>query len=94
MPKMHDLKTWPGPFRDIKAGRKTFEYRRDDRDYQEGDSLRLREWTPDSGYSGDEVVVSVPHLIRGPDFGIAAGFVCMSVCLETVAVGLRQAMVR
>ena len=42
MPKMHDLKTWPGPFRDIKAGRKTFEYRRDDRDYRGMSSHGLR----------------------------------------------------
>ena len=79
---IRELKTWPGPFRDIKSGRKTFEYRRDDRHYEEGDDLLLREWSPDSGYTGDEILVSVPHLIRGPDFGIAPGFVCMSIKLR------------
>ena len=76
---LHELKTWPGPFRDVKAGRKTFEYRRNDRDFNEGDDLLLREWAPDSGYSGQEILVSVGHLVRGPDFGIADGFVCMSI---------------
>lgn len=78
---LHELKTWPGPFKDIKRGIKTFEYRKDDRGYQEGDDLLLREWMPDVGYSGDETLVAVPHLIRGPDFGIRSGFVCMSIKL-------------
>ena len=78
---LHELKTWPAPFRDIKRGLKTFEYRKNDRDYQEGDDLLLREWAPDSGYTGAEALVSVPHLIRGPDFGIRDGFVCMSIKL-------------
>lgn len=42
----HELKTWPDPFAAIVSGRKRFEYRRDDRGYAIGDSLRLREWTP------------------------------------------------
>lgn len=84
---LHELKTWTGPFKDIKAGRKTFEYRRDDRGYEAGDDLLLREWAEDSGYSGEELLVSVPHLIRGPDFGIPAGFVCMSIKPEETVSG-------
>ncbi len=47
MPAIHDLKCWPGDFAAIEAGTKTHEARRDDRGFAVGDTLRLREWTPD-----------------------------------------------
>jgi hypothetical protein len=40
----HELKTTPGPFQAIWEGRKTFEIRYDDRGYQTGDKLDLREF--------------------------------------------------
>lgn len=43
---IHDLKTWPEPFAAVVAGDKTHEARKNDRDYQVGDVLRLREFKP------------------------------------------------
>lgn len=43
----HTLKTWPAYFQGIVEGFKTFEIRWDDRGYQAGHQLRLREWNPD-----------------------------------------------
>ena len=47
----HDLKTWPAYFRPIWDGEKTFEIRYDDRGFQRGDVVILREW--DRGNSCD-----------------------------------------
>lgn len=79
-PIEHELKTWRGPFQAMKAGLKGFEYRKDDRDYREGDTLWLRE-TEDGGeiYTGDELRRSVTYCLRGPLFGVPAGYVIMSV---------------
>jgi hypothetical protein len=41
---VHELKSWPEFFSAIETGEKTFELRRNDRNYQVGDVLVLREW--------------------------------------------------
>ena len=82
MHRTHDLKTWPEPFVALAEGRKRFEYRRDDRGYQVGDSLRLRQWVNDAVggyYTGAEVRARVVYIARGPDFGIPDGFCVMSL---------------
>jgi len=73
----HDLKIWPQFFKPVSEGRANFQFRRNDRDYQEGDTLRLREWEPPTGllgatpgrYTGREVVVRVTYIMRVFDFG-------------------------
>lgn len=45
-PKTHDLKCWAEPFGDVASGRKKFEVRINDRDYQVGDTFRLHRWDP------------------------------------------------
>lgn len=42
----HTLKTWPPYFNDVLLGRKTFECRFDDRGFNEGHKLILKEWLP------------------------------------------------
>lgn len=43
----HDLKVWPVYFERLLDGTKTFDVRKDDRNYQAGDILILREWQPE-----------------------------------------------
>ena len=43
----HYLKTWPQFYKEVEAGNKTFELRKNDRDYKVGDVLVLQEYNPD-----------------------------------------------
>jgi hypothetical protein len=45
-PRIHHLKTWPVFFQPIRDGSKTFEIRKNDRDFQIGDILILEEFDP------------------------------------------------
>jgi len=42
----HNLKTWPSYFNEVLSGEKTFEIRRNDRQFQVGDLLILEEYIP------------------------------------------------
>jgi len=44
---VHELKTLPKFFKEVVEGRKPFEVRKDDRDYQVGDLLKLNEFDPE-----------------------------------------------
>lgn len=82
----HDLKIWPSFFDDVVSGRKTWEVRRvDDRRFEAGDTIRLREWDPGTGtYTGRETEVRVTYVISLGAIG-AVGFVGMSIERETRA---------
>lgn len=41
---MHNLKIWPEYFKEVESGQKNFEYRLNDRDFKQGDSITLHEW--------------------------------------------------
>jgi Domain of unknown function (DUF3850) len=84
----HELKTDTIPFKQVENGSKTFEIRKDDRGFAVGDVLQLRE-TRYSGqgmasgepleYTGRVCTVGVRHIMRGPIYGLADGWVVMSI---------------
>ena len=84
----HELKIWPEYFEAIIAGTKTFDLRKNDRDFQVGDILWLREWHPNGHYySGRETMQRVtyilPHLPMAgcaATFGLQPGHVVMAIC--------------
>ena len=47
----HSLKILPIYFKEVVAGRKNFEVRKNDRNYQPGETVTLNEWDPNYGYS-------------------------------------------
>lgn len=81
----HQLKTWTYHFQAIKKGIKTFEIRKNDRDFRVGDTLILEEYFPDAGeYGCDSIAVNVTHILAHDDFpdGIKPGYVVMSIQIE------------
>lgn len=82
--KVHNLKTWPEPFAAIADGRKTFEFRDNDRGFEAGDVLVLAEWNPnkEDGYTGYQIAKFVSYILRGPAFGLPEGKVIMSLSDE------------
>ncbi len=80
MSKIHALKTWPEPFEAVRAGRKTFEYRLNDRDFQVGDCLVLQEYNPEyDSLTRECVSMRVVYIAAGGKFGIPPKYCVMSV---------------
>lgn len=70
-PKTHNLKTWPGPFRQVKMGLKKYEVRKADRDFAVGDVLILQEWDNDAlTYTGDSLRARVVAMTSPGNFGL------------------------
>ena len=75
----HRLKCWPEYFQALKMGLKTFELRKDDRNFQVGDILVLEEYLPDEGrYTGDELRFSVTYKLSN-FVGIEPGYCVLGV---------------
>jgi hypothetical protein len=85
----HRLKTYPGQFRAVKRGDKRYEIRQDDRGFAEGHRLLLQEWDAEDEYTGDELMVLVTYLSRGPDHGLPRGMVVMSISLITMPIHVK-----
>ena len=87
----HEVKCWPEYFEAVRDGRKPFDLRFDDRGYRVGDRLRLREWSPEKGYTGRELSESITYILAGPFFnpthdkvtpGLASGWVILGFGVE------------
>lgn len=77
--KIHSLKTWPYYFEKILTGEKNFEVRKDDRNFQVGDTLILQEYKPGFGYTDHEIAKEVTYKLSGGEFGIEKGFCVLSI---------------
>jgi len=77
----HVLKTWPVFFADVEAEAKTFEIRKNDRNFQVGDILRLAEYDPKrKAYTGRECRVVVDYTVCLDGLpGMPDGFIGMSI---------------
>ena len=71
---IHAIKTRPPYFDDVISGKKQFEIRLNDREYQEGDYLALNEWEQTSSvggrYTGRSCLVYVDYILYGAGLGI------------------------
>ena len=77
---VHTLKTWIEYFEEVLMGHKTFEIRKNDRDFKVGDMLILREWDNSKEiFTGRSIAVNVIYILKGGSFGLEDGFVIMSI---------------
>jgi hypothetical protein len=85
---IHELKTHPQYFSMVFAGTKKFEVRKNDRNYQLGDELLLKEFVPegyyedgtsDEHYTGRILHRRIDYILHGGQFGIENGYVVMSL---------------
>jgi ParB family chromosome partitioning protein len=77
--KVHELKCWPEYFEDVASGRKPFEVRKKDRDFREGDEIRLREFLPNiKQYSGSDTWLEITKLWESVA-GLEPGYCIMAV---------------
>jgi hypothetical protein len=78
--KIHELKTWPEYFA-VAGDDKRFELRKDDRGFEVGDFLLLKEFDPSTNeYTGKKKIMVVDSIFRNiPKFGLMDGYCIMSV---------------
>jgi hypothetical protein len=78
---VHSLKTWPKGFQAILDGRKAYEIRKNDRNFQVGDELFLREYVPEGEgyYTGAELTVIITYMTQGGMWGIPDGICVMGI---------------
>ena len=82
---IHQLKILPVFFDKVISGKKTFELRNNDREYNEGDYLALNEWEQTSSvgghYTGRSCLVYVDYILHGAEgaAGLDEDYVVMAI---------------
>jgi len=84
----HELKTDPEVFQAVWDDLKTYELRKNDRNFEVGQLLKLKE-TKSTGaemkegaplvYTGRTVTAEVTHVLNGPIYGLAEGWCILSM---------------
>lgn len=74
----HELKIYPKYFEDVTSGKKTFEVRKNDRNFQVGDILTLKEWD-NIKYSGKEIRARVAYMLNDKFIGVMPGYVVLGI---------------
>ena len=87
--KTHKLKIWPTFFEAVEAGNKTFECRKNDRDFATGDTLILKEYDPAKDttvdhwkFTGRTLTRTVGFVMHGGALGIEKGYCVMGLLCE------------
>lgn len=78
---VHELKVLPEFYASVEDGTMTFQVRRDDRNFEVGHHLRLREWSHERGFHNDVALEwqtrEITYVLRGEQaltFGVQPGF--------------------
>lgn len=75
----HELKCWPDFFSAVQSWEKMFEIRHNDRSFEVGDSLWLREWNQaNADYTGASIRRVISYITDFPA-GLRDGYVCMGL---------------
>ncbi|MGN2371913.1 ASCH/PUA domain-containing protein [Clostridium cagae] len=89
MSKIHELKILPKYFNAVLDGTKTFELRKNDRGFEVGDTLVLKEYlqeisdryktTLHAQYTGQEVKKEISYILDGGKYGLQEGYVILAL---------------
>lgn len=75
----HNLKILPEYYKAVKQGLKTFEIRKNDRNFMVGDTITLQEYTPSNKYyTGNEISFRISYVINKEDY-LQPGYVAFSI---------------
>lgn len=76
---IHELKTLPEYFEAVRKGDKTFELRKNDRDFKVGDHLALNEWDGEK-YTGRALLAKITYMLNPNDImSCVGGFVILGL---------------
>lgn len=70
----HDLKTETGFYQNVESGAKRFEARRNDRNFQVGDMVKLLESVNGTLTGRKFGPVEIDYILHGPAYGVEAGY--------------------
>lgn len=66
---VHNLKILPMYFEEVRLGNKTFELRKNDRPYNVGDTLILKEFDGNN-YTKRELTREITYILQGGNYGL------------------------
>lgn len=73
-PKSHDLKILQKYFEAVVAGVKRFELRKNDRNFQVGERIILREWDGEQ-FTGRNIAYIITYVLKDcPEYGLKDGY--------------------
>ena len=79
-PVVHELKTWTEFYDDILSGFKTFDVRKNDRDFQIGDIVCFMDWDKEKDeYLGSKTRYKISYILYGGQFGIEQGYCVLGI---------------
>ena len=74
----HELKTRPNFFEAVVSGKKTFEIRRNDRNFKVGDRILLKEYSNETGYTGKSAVFDITYIMTDKEY-VKKGFAVLGI---------------
>lgn len=77
----HKIKVLPKYFKDLLNQTKTFEVRKNDRDYKVNDILILKEWDKKRGYTGESTRRKISYALDNSDY-CKEGFIILGLIVE------------
>lgn len=77
--KVHELKIWPEYFQQIWSEDKTFEVRKNDRNFNVGDYLLLKEYCPkEQKYTGNQIFKEITYILNDKNY-CKEGYVILAI---------------